>query len=80
MDFDDTPEEAEFRADARAFLDKNAKRREPGDGDGLPRRQRGSRVPRGGQGLAGEEGGRRLCRHHLAQGLGRARRHAPSSR
>ena len=32
MDFDDTPEEAEFRAGARAFLDKNAKRREPGAG------------------------------------------------
>ena len=32
MDFDDTPEEAEFRAGARTFLDKNAKRREPGAG------------------------------------------------
>ena len=32
MDFEDTPEEAEFRAGARAFLDKNAKRREPGSG------------------------------------------------
>ena len=32
MDFDDTPEEATFRAGVRAFLDKNAKRREPGAG------------------------------------------------
>ena len=32
MDFNDTPEEAEFRTGARAFLDKNAKRREPGAG------------------------------------------------
>jgi len=32
MDFEDTPEEAKFRAGARAFLDKNAKRREPGTG------------------------------------------------
>jgi len=30
MDFNDTPEEAEFRAEARAWLDKNAERREPG--------------------------------------------------
>ena len=32
MDFDDTAEEAEFRAGARAFLEQNAKRREPGSG------------------------------------------------
>ena len=31
MDFDDTPEEAEFRKGARAFLDKTARRREPGE-------------------------------------------------
>ena len=30
MDFNDTPEEAEFRAEARAWLDDNAERREPG--------------------------------------------------
>ena len=30
MDFNDTPEEAAFRAEARAWLDKNAERREPG--------------------------------------------------
>jgi len=32
MDFEDTPEEAEFRSGARVFLEKNAKRREPGSG------------------------------------------------
>ena len=32
MDFDDTAEEAEFRAGARTFLEQNAKRREPGSG------------------------------------------------
>jgi acyl-CoA dehydrogenase len=39
MDFDDTPEEAEFRAEARAFLDANATRLAPGEvpGDLLER-------------------------------------------
>jgi alkylation response protein AidB-like acyl-CoA dehydrogenase len=32
VDFDDTPEEAEFRAGARAFLEQNAERRAPGSG------------------------------------------------
>jgi len=32
VDFDDTAEEAEFRAGARAFLDQHARRREPGSG------------------------------------------------
>lgn len=30
MDFSDTPEEAEYRAHVRAWLDQNAERREPG--------------------------------------------------
>jgi alkylation response protein AidB-like acyl-CoA dehydrogenase len=30
MDFNDTPEQAEFRAEARGWLDRNAERREPG--------------------------------------------------
>jgi acyl-CoA dehydrogenase len=34
MDFDDTPEEAAFRARARAFLDANAERRKPGEAEG----------------------------------------------
>jgi alkylation response protein AidB-like acyl-CoA dehydrogenase len=32
VDFDDTAEEAEFRAGARAFLEQHARRREPGSG------------------------------------------------
>ena len=34
MDFDDTPEEAEFRAEVRAFLAANAERRAPGTAEG----------------------------------------------
>jgi acyl-CoA dehydrogenase len=34
MDFDDTPDEAEFRAKARAFLDSVAERRKPGEAEG----------------------------------------------
>ena len=30
MDFEDTPEEAAFRAEARTFLDANAERKTPG--------------------------------------------------
>src|SRR5690348_4411656 len=34
MDFDDTPQEAEFRAKVRAFLSANAARRKPGTAEG----------------------------------------------
>ncbi len=34
MDFDDTPEEASFRAEVRAFLAANAERRKPGTAEG----------------------------------------------
>ncbi len=39
MDFSDTPEEAAFRAEARAFLAKNAERRKPGEVAGYRRGQ-----------------------------------------
>ncbi len=39
MDFSDTPEEARFRAEARAFLEKNAERRKPGEVLGYRRGQ-----------------------------------------
>ena len=39
MDFDDTPDEAAFRAKARAFLDANATRRKPGQVEGYRRGQ-----------------------------------------
>jgi alkylation response protein AidB-like acyl-CoA dehydrogenase len=39
MDFNDTPEEAAFRGEARAFLGANAERRRPGDVEGYRRGQ-----------------------------------------
>jgi alkylation response protein AidB-like acyl-CoA dehydrogenase len=39
MDFEDTPEEAAFRAEACAFLDANAERRKPGEVEGYRRGQ-----------------------------------------
>jgi len=39
MDFSDTPEEADFRAKARAFLEGNAERRKPGSVEGYRRGQ-----------------------------------------
>ena len=36
MDFEDTPEEAAFRAEARTFLDANAERKTPGSGFEMP--------------------------------------------
>ena len=39
MDFEDTADEAAFRAKARAFLDANAERRKPGDVEGYRRGQ-----------------------------------------
>ncbi len=39
MDFEDTPDEATFRAKARAFLDANAERRKPGAVEGYRRGQ-----------------------------------------
>jgi len=41
MDFNDTPEEAEFRAEARAWLDKNAEKRAPGSTYRLRRGEEG---------------------------------------
>ena len=39
MDFEDTPDEATFRAEARAFLEANAERRKPGEVEGYRRGQ-----------------------------------------
>src|SRR5271163_1051919 len=39
MDFSDTPKEAAFRAEARAFLEANAERRKPGSVEGYRRGQ-----------------------------------------
>ena len=35
MDFKDTPQEAEFRAEARAWLDANAKLKDPNSSEGF---------------------------------------------
>ena len=49
MDFEDTPDEAAFRAKARAFLDANAERRKPGAVEGY---RRGQDAP--GEDIAGQ--------------------------
>ena len=65
------PEEAAYRAQAREWLEANApEARAARDREG--RRHDDGRV----QGLAGQEGRRRLRPDHLAQGMGRAGRHA----
>ena len=70
MDFNDTPEEAAFRAEARAWLEPTpAQERRQAE---LPGAQRRSRAAEEGQGLAGEESRRRLRRHHLAEGVSAA--------
>ena len=73
MDFNDTPEEAAFRKEVRAWLDANADAQERRQAE-LPRPQRRSRAAQEGQGVAGQEGRRRLCAHHLAEGVRRPRR------
>ena len=77
MDFDDTPEEAAFRAEARAFLDANA---EPKRGafETWQSRTPAARAgrARARQGLPAQEGGGRLRRAHLAEGVGRPGRAA----
>ncbi len=73
MDFEDTKEEAAFRADANKWLSANAKLRgsksskDDFGGDGERVRQRHDRE----QGWQKKKGGSRLRAHHLAQGLGR---------
>ena len=83
MDFNDTPEEAAFRAEAKAWLEANAELRRTSDdvagtdvlGERVDDRDH---IKREAQELAEEEGGRRLGLHHLAQGVRRARRHRRS--
>ena len=75
MDFNDTTEEATFRAEARAWLEATAERRAYpgetwkarfGETDGLARAKE----------FQAQEARRRLRRHHLADGVRRPRRHA----
>ena len=60
MDFEDTKEEAEFRAEARSFLDANAERKTPGvsfsipyGGDGLVQAAKEWQAKKAAAGLAG---------------------------
>ena len=77
MDFDDTPEEAAFRAEARAWLDENAKRaRAPSAGMVYRAGNEDPELPQRAKAWQAKKADGRLRRHHLAEGLGRARRHA----
>ena len=82
MDFDDTPEEAAFRAEARAWIEANAPKQLQAElelaGFGQPALRSGD-VIAAAQGLAEEEGRRRLGLPALAEGIRRPRRHARSS-
>ena len=69
MDFNDTPEEAAFRKEVRTWLDANATRKSD-DKQSFPRPQRRSGAAQESQGVAGQEGRRRLRPHHLAEGIG----------
>ena len=75
MDFEDTPEEAAFRAEARAFLEANAERRKPGavlqDAPGAMERAKSFQRRKADAGFV---------RHPLAEGMGRPRRHANPKR
>ena len=71
MDFNDTPEEAAYRAQVRDLAGSQRRPSAPSAAMWKARR----RLHAGLQGLAGQEGRRRLRLHHLAQGMGRAGRH-----
>jgi alkylation response protein AidB-like acyl-CoA dehydrogenase len=75
MDFDDSPAEATFRAECRAWLSANARPKPRADAlfgpDLTPAPAHAGRAR-----LAGAQGARRLRRHHLAAGRRRPRRHA----
>ena len=73
MDFNDTPEEAAFRKEVRAWLDANATRKSD-DRQSFRARNDDPGAAEEGQGVAGQEGRRRLCAHHLAEGVRRPRR------
>ena len=75
MDFDDSEDEAAFRAAARAFLDANAARRKPGAVEGYRRGQDRPGALERREGLPAPQGRGGLRRHQLARGLGRPRRH-----
>ena len=81
MDFNDTPDEAKFRAEARGWLDAQRgaprARRAPRNPDG----RRGTQGPAGARPrLAAHQGRRGLGLHHLARRVRRPRRHGDPER
>ena len=82
MNFDDTPQEAAFRAEARAWIAANAPKQYE-DELSKPRSaapsSRAADILAGRQGLAEEEGRRRLGLPALAEGIWRPRRDRRSS-
>jgi hypothetical protein len=78
MDFNDTPEEAAFRAEARAWLEANAEPLAPGETNSSSSERTTPEDVKKSQ--AEEEGGRRLGLHHLAQGIWWSRRDAHAER
>ena len=78
MDFEDSREEAAFRAEVRTWLDANAKPQRQARGGRSARRalDDGAAMQMARASLAEDQGRGRLCPHHLAQGHGRHRRHA----
>ena len=82
MNFDDTPQEAAFRAEAKAWIAANAPKQyeEELRKSSLGRTAaQGRQHPRGRKGLAEEEGRCRLGLPALAEGIWRPRRHRRSS-
>ena len=78
MNFDDTPQEAAFRAQARQWVDANAPKQYEAELVKVlarPHQAAEGRNRRCRQGLAEEEGRRRLGLPALAEGIWRARRH-----
>ena len=79
MNFDDTPQEAAFRAEARKWIDANAPKEYEAELSKVlarPHPAAEGRHRRGRQGLAEEEGRWRLGLPALAEGIWRPRRHA----
>ena len=83
MNFDDTPQEAAFRAEAKAWIAANAPKQYEDElqKSSLGRTAaQGRQHPRGRESLAEEEGRRRLGLPALAEGIWRPRRDADRAR
>ena len=70
MDFNDTPEEAAFRAKARAWLEPPRSASQPGEAAPASRAVRDPDADPAGAGVAGQEGRRRLGLHHWPKEYG----------